>query len=142
MRTEAVLQSDKITYELINNDIFFALFTHTIYGAYTNSLRYNSQMRLSTGSYNSALNFKGEQWIEPLYNNVGGAFVYFKGYAEGIDNITKMNTLFELNIEYNLEYENFSIKDIIAEIAKLDADKKEILLKANIHQLREYETNN
>lgn len=142
MRTEDVLQSDKITYELINNDIFFALFTHSIYGAYTDSLRYNSQMRLSTGSYNSALNFKGEQWIEPLYNNVGGVFVYFKGYAEGIDNITKMNTLFELNIEYNLEFENFSIKDIIAEIAKLDANRREILMKANIHQLREYETNN
>jgi hypothetical protein len=141
-RTEDNLTEEKVTCKLIDNDIFFGLFTHSIYGSYTKELKFKTEMRMSLGNINSTLNFKGEQWINPEYNHLGGVFVYFKGYAKGFDMKSGTEAYFELNVEYNLQYETFSIKDIIADINMIKEGEKTPVMQATIYQQRIYETNN
>lgn len=138
-RTEASLFSQDLTYKVLNNDVFFGLFTHSIYGGYGDNLMVDSNIRLSLGSYNSALNFKGKQSIESKYNNIGGVFLYFKGHANGVDAKTNKTVQFELNIEYNLEYNTFSIKDIICEIFVIDQQSRKKIVNVSIYQLRNKE---
>lgn len=118
---------------LFSNDLFFSLYCHSLYGEYSSDLDRESSLWFNIGEYNRPLLFKGKQWVEKEYNQVGGVFLHFHGQA------ISAGVRYELEVEYNLEKQRFTIKDILATLFRIKEGHKEPLTEVSIWQQREKE---
>lgn len=124
----------QFAYQLINQDLFFALFTHPIYRAYNQAREAESTLTLSVPGEDCFLSFTGKLKIDETYNCLAGFFLHFTGVATSLS-----GKQYQLDVEYNLDYADYTVKDILAEINTLEGEDKSTLVKLSSYQLRERE---
>ncbi len=115
---------DGIQDALFNNDIMAALLTHPVHINYGPQRETDRSILMPLGHYNEPVLFKGRQWIEPGVNDYGGIFVCFAGKAGGYtdDKGSRIAEVLDLKVEYNLDAEDFTIRDIEATVSRLETE--------------------
>lgn len=109
---------------LFNNDIMVALLTHPVHINYGAQREADRSILMPLGRYNEPVLFNGRQWIETGENDYGGIFVCFAGKASGYtdDKGSRVAAALELKVEYNLDAEDFTIRDIEAMVSRLETE--------------------
>lgn len=103
---------------LFHNDIMVALLTHPVHINYGVEHKTEQTILMPLGNYNKPVLFKGEQWIDTDENDYGGIFVCFAGIARTyvVQDGQNIAEDLELKVEYNLDADDFTIRDIVATV--------------------------
>jgi hypothetical protein len=125
---------DLFIQRLIYNDLFFALHTHTLYKTYPQSREVESKIKLRVPKVSYPLTFTGRLKIDENYNNMMGFYIHFHGIATSLS-----GQVYKLYVEYNMDYIDYTIKDIVAEIKTGTEEDNVKLCKMTCYQLREEE---
>ncbi|TWP30758.1 hypothetical protein ETU08_03980 [Apibacter muscae] len=126
-----IKDSYNFTQKLVKKDLFFSLFTHAIYKEYNRALKIPAHWTFLPSGEKYRQVFTGEQRVEPVYNHLNGIFIYMQAITA--------DKKYQIKAEYNLDAEDYTLKDIVAQLYKKEQENKEILIRCKIHQLREKE---
>lgn len=120
---------------LLHKDLFLALYTHPLYQSYPQSRELESNIMVHVPDVSYPLMFTGKLKIDENYNCMRGFYIHFHGSA-----ISLSRQVYELYVEYNMDYIDYTIKDILAEVKTVIEDNKIVLYKMTCYQLREEES--
>lgn len=120
--------------QLLYNDLFLAFHTHILYRTYPQSREVENKIELRIPNVSYPLTFTGKLKIDEMYNNLMGFYIHFQGTATSIT-----GKVYELYVEYNMDYIDYTIKDISAEVKSVTDENKVTICKMTCCQLREEE---
>lgn len=120
---------------LLHKDLFLALYTHPLYQSYPQSRELESNIMVHVPDVSYPLMFTGKLKIDENYNCMRGFYIHFQGSATSLS-----GQVYELYVEYNMDYIDYTIKDILAEVKTVIEDNKIVLYKMTCYQLREEES--
>lgn len=119
---------------LLHKDLFLALYTHPLYQSYPQSRELESNIMVHVPDVSYPLTFTGKLKIDENYNCMRGFYIHFQGSA-----ISLSGQVYELYVEYNMDYIDYTVKDILAEVKTVIEGSKITLCKMMCYQLREEE---